>query len=33
MWSGVVVSTLLAILAFGLVSWAEKRIVSWQPQT
>jgi NitT/TauT family transport system permease protein len=33
MWSGVVVSTLLAIVAFGIVSWAEKRVVGWQPQS
>jgi NitT/TauT family transport system permease protein len=33
MWSGVVVSTLLAIVAFSVVSWAEKRVVGWQPQS
>jgi NitT/TauT family transport system permease protein len=33
MWSGVVVSTLLAILAFGLVSWVERRVVGWQPRS
>jgi NitT/TauT family transport system permease protein len=32
MWSAVFTSTLLAVVAFGLVGWAEKRLVSWQPQ-
>jgi NitT/TauT family transport system permease protein len=33
MWSGVVVSTLLAVVAFGLVSWAERRLLAWHPQS
>jgi NitT/TauT family transport system permease protein len=33
MWSGVLLSTAMAVFAFGLISYAERRLVSWQPDT
>jgi NitT/TauT family transport system permease protein len=33
MWSAVVLSTAMAALAFAVVSYAERRLVTWQPQT
>lgn len=32
MWAGVILSTALAAVAFGLIAYAEKRLLPWQPQ-
>jgi NitT/TauT family transport system permease protein len=33
MWSAVILSTAMAAVAFSLIAYAEKRLLTWQPQT
>ena len=33
MWAGVILSTMMAVFAFSVVAYAERRLLAWQPQT